>query len=55
MTNSRVAVLLLAVLALMITGIMVETYWDRETIAGRHTQELRRQQRRRRRLRRPLR
>jgi hypothetical protein len=34
MTNSRVAVLLLAVLALAIAGLMVETYWDCRLLKG---------------------
>jgi hypothetical protein len=34
MTNSRVAILLLAVLALAIADIMVETYWDCRLLKG---------------------
>ena len=34
MTNTRVAVLLLAVLALVIAGLMVETYWDCRLLKG---------------------
>jgi hypothetical protein len=34
MRNSRLAVLLLAVLALVIAGLMVETYWDCRLLKG---------------------
>jgi hypothetical protein len=28
MSNSRIAALLLSIIALLVTGLMVETYWD---------------------------
>jgi hypothetical protein len=34
MTNSRVAGLILVLLALVIAGIMVETYWDCRLLKG---------------------
>jgi hypothetical protein len=34
MTNSRLAALILILLALVIAGIMVETYWDCRLLKG---------------------
>ena len=39
MTNSRLAILLLIILALAIGGIMVETYWDCRLSKGRSFSE----------------